>query len=124
MAEVEIGALGDFTEDNHRIVEIDDLEIGVFRIGAKVIAYKNECPHYGGPVCQGKIFNQTEELLGPDQTSVGLRFSSTRNIVCPWHGYEFNIETGCHPGDASVKLDAIPVTVRDGRIYLQVPDVG
>jgi nitrite reductase (NADH) small subunit len=124
MAEVEIGALGDFTEDNHRIVEIDDLEIGVFRVGAKVVAYKNECPHYGGPVCQGKIFNQTEELLGPDQISVGLRFAATRNIVCPWHGYEFNIETGCHPGDANVKLDAIPVTVRDGRIYLQVPDAG
>jgi nitrite reductase (NADH) small subunit len=124
MVEVDIGALGEFTEDHHRIVEIDDLEIGVFRVGTKVVAYKNECPHYGGPVCQGKIFNQTEEQLGPDGTSVGLRFSATRNIVCPWHGYEFNIETGCHPGDATVKLDPVAVSVRDGRIFLQVPDAG
>jgi nitrite reductase/ring-hydroxylating ferredoxin subunit len=94
----------------------------VFRIGKKLVAYKNECPHFGGPVCQGKIFNQTEELLGADKTSRGLRFSSVRNIVCPWHGYEFNIETGRHPGDPSVRLESIDVAVRDSRIYLQVPD--
>jgi nitrite reductase (NADH) small subunit len=123
MAEVEIGRLADFAEGDHRVVDIDGLEIGVFRIGKKLVAYKNECPHYGGPVCQGKIFNQTEEQLGADKTSRGLRFSATRNIVCPWHGYEFNIETGRHPGDPKVRLEPIDVAVRDSRIYLQVADV-
>ena len=104
------------------MVDVDGLEVGVFRIGKKLVAYKNECPHYGGPVCQGKIFNQTEELLDADKASRGLRFSSVRNIVCPWHGYEFNIETGCHPGDPSVRLEPVDVAVRDARIYLQVPD--
>ena len=124
MAEVEIGRLADFGAEDHRVVDVDGVEIGIFRLGEKLVAYKNECPHYGGPVCQGKIFHQTEEQLGPDQTSRGLRFSATRNIVCPWHGYEFNIETGCHPGDATVKLDSVAVSVRDGRIFLQVPDAG
>ena len=100
MAEVEIGKLADFAEGDPRVVDVDGFEIGVFRLGKKLVAYKNECPHYGGPVCQGNVFNQTEEMLGADKTSSGLRFSSTRNIVCPWHGYEFNLETGCHPGDA------------------------
>jgi nitrite reductase (NADH) small subunit len=122
MTEVDIGKLADFAADDHRVVEVDGVEIGVFRVGKKVVAYKNECPHYGGPVCQGKIFRQTEEQLGPDKTSQGLRFSATRNIVCPWHGYEFNLETGCHPGDSQVKLEPIAVAVRENRIYLQVPD--
>lgn len=122
MAEVEIGRLADFAEDDHRVVEVDGVEIGVFRLGQKLVAYKNECPHYGGPVCQGKIFHQTEEQLGPDKTSHGLRFSDARNIVCPWHGYEFNLETGRHPGDPRVRLEPIAVAVRDARIYLQVPD--
>jgi nitrite reductase (NADH) small subunit len=122
MAEVEIGKFADFAEGDYRVVDVDGLEIGVFRIGKKLVAYKNECPHFGGPVCQGKIFNQTEELLGDDKTSRGLRFSSVRNIVCPWHGYEFNIETGRHPGDPNVRLESIDVAVRDARIYLQVPD--
>ena len=122
MAEVEIGTLADFAEGDHRVIDVDGLEVGVFRLGKKLVAYKNECPHYGGPVCQGKIFNQTEEQLGADKTSLGLRFTAARNIVCPWHGYEFNLETGCHPGDPKVRLERIAVAVRDSRIYLQVPD--
>ncbi|HXR88202.1 MAG TPA: Rieske 2Fe-2S domain-containing protein, partial [Stellaceae bacterium] len=109
-------------EGDHRVVEIDGLEVDVFRLGKKLVAYKNECPHYGGPVCQGKIFHQTEEQLGADKTSLGLRFTATRNIVCPLHGYEFNLETGCHPGDTKVRLEPIAVAVRDSRVYLQVPD--
>jgi nitrite reductase/ring-hydroxylating ferredoxin subunit len=122
MPEVEIGTLADFAESDHRVVDVDGLEVGVFRLGKKLVAYKNECPHYGGPVCQGKIFNQTVEELGADKTSLGLRFTAARNIVCPWHGYEFNLETGCHPGDPKVRLEPIAVAVRDSRIYLQVPD--
>ena len=47
----------------------------LFRVGKKVVAYKNECPHYGGPVCQGKIFRQTEEELGIDKTSRSMAVS-------------------------------------------------
>jgi nitrite reductase/ring-hydroxylating ferredoxin subunit len=122
MAEVEIGSLADFVENDHRVVDVDGLEVGVFWLGKKLVAYKNECPHYGGPVCQGKIFQQTEEQLGADKTSLGLHFTATRNIVCPWHGYEFNLETGCHPGDPKVRLQPIAVAVRDSRVFLQVPD--
>ncbi len=121
MAEIEIGKLSEFADGDGRVLAVGPIEIGIFRLGNKLVAYRNECPHYGGPVCQGKIFNQTEEILAADKTSRGLRFSSTRNIVCPWHGYEFNLETGCHPGDASVRLEPMEVAVRNERVYLQVP---
>jgi nitrite reductase/ring-hydroxylating ferredoxin subunit len=52
--------------------------------------------------------------------SAGLRFSDTRHLVCPWHGFEFNLETGCHPGDASVRLTPVKVAVRGGQIYVGV----
>lgn len=121
MAEIEIGLLSEFAENDHRVVAVGGIEVGIFRLGQKLVAYKNECPHYGGPVCQGRVFRQTEEQLGPDKTSRGLRFAAARNIVCPWHGYEFNLETGCHPGDARLRLEPVAVAVRDARIYLQVP---
>jgi nitrite reductase/ring-hydroxylating ferredoxin subunit len=41
-------------------------------------------------------------------------------LVCPWHGFEFNLETGCHPGDASVRLTPVKVAVRGGQIYVGV----
>jgi nitrite reductase (NADH) small subunit len=116
--EIEVGALANLSDGDHWVVAIDATEVGIFRIGDRVMAYENRCPHAGGPVCQGKIFNRVEELLTPEKKSLGLRFSTRRNIVCPWHGYEFDIETGCHPGNRALRLNAVQVEVRDGQIFI------
>ncbi len=120
MTEIPVARLADVPDGDYRVYALDAVEVGIFRQGDKVIAYENVCPHAGGPVCQGKIFHQVEEIITPDKKSAGLRFGKQRNIVCPWHGYEFNLETGCHPGDASVRLTRVPVAVRDGQIYVNV----
>jgi nitrite reductase/ring-hydroxylating ferredoxin subunit len=121
MSEVEVGALADIADGDHRIYVIGKLEVGVFRQGEKVIAWENRCPHAGGPVCQGKIYQKVEEVLGPDQTSKGLHFSKTSQIVCPWHGYEYDIVTGRHPGDPKMRLKAVEANVREGKIYVRAP---
>ena len=92
MNEIMVGELSEFAEGGYRVLRVDTFEFGVFRQGDRVVAYENYCPHDGGPVCQGKVIPRVEEELGPDQTSRGLRFSDKRNIVCPWHGWEFDIE--------------------------------
>jgi nitrite reductase (NADH) small subunit len=118
--EIAVGALSDMADGDYRIFAVETLEVGVFRLGDRVVAYENTCPHAGGPVCQGKIFNRVEELLTPEKKSLGLRFSNRRNVVCPWHGYEFDIETGCHPGDPKVRLKPVKVDVRDGQIFIKL----
>jgi len=40
------------------------------------------------------------------------------NIICPWHGFEFDIRTGVHPTDKRVRLRRIPVRVTDGAVYV------
>jgi nitrite reductase (NADH) small subunit len=119
--EVAVGELSDIADGDHRIFAIETIEVGVFRVGDRVFAYENTCPHAGGPVCQGKIFNRVEELLTPEKKSLGLRFSTRRNIVCPWHGYEFDIETGSHPGYRAMRLRPVKVDVREGQIFVSVP---
>ena len=121
MAAVRIGKLDELKDGDHRIVAIDTFEVGVFRLGDGLVAYENRCPHYDGPVCQGKIFNRVEEVIDEKQCHVGLRFGKERHIVCPWHGWEFNLETGQHPGDKHMRLKRVPVEVRDGDIYLETP---
>ena len=119
--DVAVAPLAEFADGDYRVFSIDGTEVGVFRLGDKVIAYENVCPHAGGPVCQGQIFHKVEEALTPDMRSAGLHFSKTkRHIVCPWHGFEFNLETGCHPGDPSVRLTPVKVAVRGGQIYVDV----
>jgi nitrite reductase/ring-hydroxylating ferredoxin subunit len=121
MSEIEIGELDDIADGDYRIFAVGTLEVGIFRRGETLHAYENRCPHHGGPVCQGKMIPQTEEMIMPDKTSRGVRFSSRMNIICPWHGYEFDIETGRHPGDRNVRLRPVPVSVRDSRVYLTLP---
>ena len=43
-------------------------------------------------------------------------------LVCPWHGFEFDVTTGECLADPSARLDRYPVEVRDGQVYLEVPD--
>jgi nitrite reductase (NADH) small subunit len=121
VSEVLVAELSDIADGDHRIYRVGNLEVGVFRLQEKLYAWENRCPHAGGPVCQGKIFRKVEEVLGPDQKSLGLHFSATPQIVCPWHGFEFDIATGRHPGDPKVRLRPVPVEVREGRIYVRAP---
>lgn len=121
MSEVMVAELAQIADGEHKVFALGALEVGVFRRGERVIAWENRCPHAGGPVCQGRIYQRVEEVLGPDRTSQGLRFSKAPQIVCPWHGYEFDLETGCHPGDPRIRLRRIEAAVREGRIYLRAP---
>ena len=65
------------------------------------------------------------EYFGSDRhaefLSRGLRFSKKRNIVCPWHGWEFDIESGRHCGDPKYRLRPVDVKVRDNRVYVSIP---
>jgi nitrite reductase/ring-hydroxylating ferredoxin subunit len=121
MSEVEIGDLKSFPDNDYRIVAVDGIEVGIFRRGKTLYAYENRCPHYGGPVCQGKILHRVEERLGPDKTSRGLRFAAEEHIICPWHGVEFDLKTGRNSGHARYRLRPIPVKVRGGAVFLDIP---
>mgnify|MGYP003347283559 FL=1 len=117
MASVNVGKAAELKDGDYRIVAIDKFEVGIFNEGGTLVAYENRCPHYDGPVCQGKIYNRVEEVLDEKQCHVTLKFGKERHIVCPWHGWEFSIETGVHPGDKYMKLKKVPVEVRDGEIW-------
>ena len=41
------------------------------------------------------------------------------NIICPWHGYEFNIKTGFHQGSQRFRLRKAELAIRDGEIYVR-----
>lgn len=121
MPDLYVGKETEFDDRDRKIVAQGELEIGVFRLDGAFYAYENNCSHQGGPVCQGKILNRVEEVLAEDKTSKGLKFSdSDVHIVCPWHGYEYNIRTGRHPGDRNVRLKPFDVKVADGDVYVVV----
>ena len=113
------GPSGSIPDNGRLVVDIGDRTIGIFRVAGKLHAYENTCPHMGGPVCQGLVIPAVREVLNDKQVSTGYRFDeSEMRIVCPWHGYEFSIETGSHPAKESIRLKRVPVDEEGGEVYV------
>jgi len=119
--ELFVGRESEIADGSRKVIAEGDLEIGVFRVGGELRAWRNECPHQGGPVCQGRLIKGVEERLDAEQRSLGIHYrDGVLNVVCPWHGYEFNVATGSHAGIPAIRLEGFPVKVRDGDVYVVV----
>ena len=103
--EIFVAKASELKDGQSKLVIDGKTEIGVYRLKGKLYAYLNLCPHQGGPACEGMLIAKVEEDLNPDMTSNGLKFNDDEiHIVCPWHGFEFKVETGEHAGDPKWKL--------------------
>ncbi len=121
MTEQFVGRDSEFEEGGRRIVSVGRHEIGVYKRDGAYVAYSNICVHQGGPACEGLTIAKVEERIMPDKTSRGLYFSATeRHIVCPWHGYEYDMRTGEFVGDRRLKLRKYNVVQRGDEIYVVV----
>jgi nitrite reductase/ring-hydroxylating ferredoxin subunit len=122
MTDVHIGAADRFTDPGRKVLDIGGIEVGIFRLSGEFYAYENVCPHLAGPACQGKILPLTLEAVRDDLTSAGRIFSKDRmNVICPWHGFEFDIRTGEHPTDKKFRLKPVPIRIDSGEIYVTLP---
>lgn len=100
---------------SRKIVEIDGKSIGVLNVDGRYHALLNNCPHHGAPLCEG-VVKGTMADTAPHEYSYGQQ---NEWITCPWHGYEFRLETG----RALVKTErgrvrVYAVRVEDGNVVL------
>ena len=51
-----VGKIEEFEDKSKKVVTIGDEEVGVFRLGDEFFAWRNICPHQGGPICQTYFF--------------------------------------------------------------------
>jgi nitrite reductase/ring-hydroxylating ferredoxin subunit len=119
MPEVFVAKVSQFPDGERRIVRHDGREIGVFHWQGAFYAYENLCVHQGGPACEGLIMHKVEDVLAPDRSWHGQRFSETEiHFVCPWHGYEYDLTTGECAADRSLKLKSFEVVRRGEDVYV------
>lgn len=119
MTEYRAGSLDEFKDGGRVLLKCGDAEIGIFMLDGELYAWHNECAHRGGPVCQGRIMKRVVEPVASDGTVRALAYHAAEtHIVCPWHGYEYNVKTGRHPGQAGLRLRQATVTVRNGAVYV------
>ena len=66
-------------------------------------AMEAECPHAGGPMEESQVDIEDSAYLA----------------ICPWHAYDFNVDTG--ESSLGMRTCTFPIDVRSGRVILQYP---
>jgi 3-phenylpropionate/trans-cinnamate dioxygenase ferredoxin component len=100
---IDICALGELAPGEHRLVEWEDLEIGVFNCAGELLAVEDRCSHDDGVLLEGEL----------DESAC--------TIECPRHGSLFDLRTGKPLNlPAYVPIDTFPVSVADGVIRVEV----
>jgi 3-phenylpropionate/trans-cinnamate dioxygenase ferredoxin subunit len=100
---IEICPLGDLPPGARRIVEHEDLEIGIFNCNGEIFAIEDRCSHDDGPLAEGEF----------DQ--------STCTVECPRHGSLFDLRTGKPKTlPAYVPVETFPVLIEDDVIKLEI----
>src|SRR4051794_2513121 len=113
------GGGADFDDDSRKIVTAGEREIVVFRRDDRLYALDNTCIHMGGPVGEGLILGKVEAVLSEDKRFLGERFSEDEiHIACPWHGWEYNIETGRCAGNSDWGLTRYQTIQRGDDVFV------
>jgi nitrite reductase/ring-hydroxylating ferredoxin subunit len=116
-----VGRLDELVEGGRKVVSCDGVEIGVFLVKGQLVAWYNNCPHMRGPVCQGRIYKRVLEPVGADRTvSIQQHSEDHIHVVCPWHGYEFDLLTGEHPGGSGKRLRRADLKIVDDEIHVVI----
>ena len=122
----DVGAEGDFTEPRFVPTNIPGKDVWVLHTpDGHWYGLKNTCPHQGGPICMGEV-KGTFLPSPPGEYVYGYEY---RLIKCPYHGYEFDLETGkplFTPGDDRVvrydvkvgPTDRHDVKIEGGRVLV------
>src|SRR4051812_18945197 len=99
----DICPLDELPPGEKRLVEVDELEIGVFNCAGTILAVEDRCSHDDGELVEGE-FDQEE-----------------CTVECPRHGSLFDLRTGKPLNlPAYVPIDTFPVIVEDGVIRVEV----
>ena len=85
---------------------IDEIEgrrkkrIAVFNVKGTYYATDDACPHRGAPLGDGPLTGQV--------------------VTCTWHGWEFDVSTGCHITDPGLRLNRYKVQIIGNTIFVSL----
>ena len=70
-------------------------------------------------MCSGELVGATRREIGAGGEVIGdVLDEHALRLVCPWHGWEYDLATGEAAHDRRLRLRRFPVTVEDGVVYV------
>ena len=85
------------------VMEAEDKGVAVClaNVEGRLCALDNVCPHRQGPLGQGWLEGEA--------------------VVCPWHSWAFNVDTGVAEPPERARVDVFPVKVEGEDVLVNLP---
>ena len=100
MVFVKVAQINDLQNGKAKTVEAEGKQIALIKKDGKFFALDNICCHMGGPIGEGSLEGDT--------------------IVCPWHGWNYNIKTGVSLINPGAKVSVFLVMVEGEDVFVDI----
>jgi len=80
------------------VVSLSGERVAIFRYDGKISAISNVCQHQNGPLGEGRIIDGC--------------------VTCPWHGYQYQPDSGAAPAPFTEKIPTFRVRVVNGTVFV------
>lgn len=81
--------------------EVNGRMVCIANVDGQIHAMSNVCVHRGGPLGQGSV--------------------ERGRVVCPWHGWEFNPETGAALHNPQHRVDTYEIRIDGEDVAIALP---
>lgn len=97
---VKVAEVSDLNPGEGKTVTAGERELALFNVDGKFHCVDNVCPHRGGPLGEGML-----------EGSV---------VVCPWHGWRFDVSTGQSPVVPTAKVEKFECVVEGNDVKVKI----
>lgn len=99
---IDVTSEGNLLDGEHLIINVEGIEVAVFRMGTEYYAIQDICTHDGTPIALGHC--------------------SDGEIICPRHGARFCLKTGrALSPPAYEDIRTYPIRIKGGLIQVGEP---
>lgn len=100
---VSVGKTKDFPEGKVATVTVNNHDLCLANVKGEFYAIENRCPHRGGQLADGTLFNTT--------------------VVCPLHAWDFDVRSGVSDYNPKDKVATYTVKVEEGEVKIDADAV-
>lgn len=102
MAFVRVASVGDIPVGHGALLDVEGVTLALFNAGAgRFHAISALCPHEDGPLEEGWLEGDA--------------------VVCPWHGFDFDLKSGRCRVDEDLSICVYPVRISGDSVEVDLP---
>lgn len=112
---IDVGSVTELPSGEWKFINAKGKEIGIYNDNGMFYGILNVCPHQQAEICKGTVSGTNIE----SDTHEFIYGMEGKVLSCPWHGWEFDIETGKSIFDPEkYRVRTYRVEIEEDRVVL------